>query len=84
MLILCQFSPTRHSDVERDHTNSELGRIQIQAKIMTQLTSTNKACTERVKRVWGEMLTTTSRDKDGEFSSLEEYVDFRVVDAGTS
>jgi hypothetical protein len=59
-----------------------LGKTQIQAKIMTQLTSTDKLCTQRLKKVWGEMLTTTVRDKDGDFASLEEYIDFRIVDTG--
>jgi len=49
---------------------------------MTQLTSTDKVCTQRVKHVWTEMLTTTLRDKDREFASLEDYVDFRIVDTG--
>jgi ophiobolin F synthase len=68
---------------EWNHTNPALGKTQIQAKIMTQLTSIDKVCTQRVKDVWQEMLTTTLRDKDREFTSLEEYVDFRIVDGGT-
>jgi hypothetical protein len=68
---------------EWDHVNPALGKTQIQAKIITQLTSMDKVCTQRVKDVWEEMLTTTLRDKDREFTSLEEYVDFRIVDGGT-
>lgn len=49
---------------------------------MTQLASVDKACTERVQHVWKEMLATTLRDKDKCFIDLEEYVDFRMVDAG--
>lgn len=49
---------------------------------MTQLASVDKACTERVKRVWKEMITTTLSDKDKQFASLDEYVDFRIVDTG--
>lgn len=49
---------------------------------MTQLASTDKACTERVERVWQEMISTTLRDKDKQFTSLDEYVDFRIVDTG--
>lgn len=54
----------------------------MQAKMMTQLTSIDKVCTERVKQVWGEMLTTTLRDKDRGFASLEEYLEFRIVNTG--
>jgi hypothetical protein len=50
--------------------------------MMTQLESTDKACTERIKYVWHEMLSTTLRDKDKQFASLEEYVDFRIIDTG--
>ena len=49
---------------------------------MTQLTSTDKVCTERIKHAWGEMMSTTVRDKNREFTSLEEYVDFRIIDTG--
>jgi hypothetical protein len=59
-----------------------LGKTQIQAKMMMQLASTDKACTERVKRVWQEMITTTLCDKDKQFASLDKYVDFRIVDTG--
>jgi hypothetical protein len=67
---------------ECSFTNPALGKTQIQAKIMTQLTATDKACAQRVKRVWQEMLCTTLRDKDRQFASLEDYVDFRIVDTG--
>jgi hypothetical protein len=50
--------------------------------MMTQLASIDKACTERVKNVWKEMITTTLRDKDKWFTDLEEYVNFRMIDTG--
>jgi len=50
--------------------------------MMTQLSSMDRACAERVKRVWKEMLSTTLRDKDKVFDSLEKYVDFRIIDTG--
>jgi hypothetical protein len=40
------------------------------------------SCTERVKRVWKEMITTTLQDKDKCFTTLEEYVNFRMIDTG--
>ncbi|RAR08378.1 terpenoid synthase [Stemphylium lycopersici] len=57
-----------------------LGKMQMQAKMMTQLSSMDSACTERIKRAWREMLSTTLRDKDKKFDSLEDYMDFRIVD----
>ncbi|KAI4940773.1 hypothetical protein J4E91_011217 [Alternaria rosae] len=71
-----------HNKHEWKNTNPALGKTQIQAKIMTQLASIDKGCTERVKRVWKEMIATTLRDKDKCFANLEEYVDFRMVDTG--
>lgn len=67
---------------EWSYTNPALGKTQIQAKMMMQLGSTDRECTKRVKLVWEEMLTTTLRDKDRDFASLEDYVDFRIVDTG--
>ncbi|USP73611.1 fusicoccadiene synthase [Curvularia clavata] len=74
--------PGRHENQEWKNTNPALGKTQIQAKMMTQLASADKACTERIKRVWQEMITTTLCDKDKQFTSLDEYVDFRIVDTG--
>jgi hypothetical protein len=71
-----------HDKHEWKNTNPALGRTQIQAKIMTQLASIDKSCTERVKNVWKEMITITLRDKDKCFTDLEGYVDFRMVDTG--
>jgi hypothetical protein len=54
----------------------------MQAKMVLQLMNTDEVCTERVMGVWKTMISTTLRDKDKEFSSLDEYVDFRIVDTG--
>ena len=69
-----RFPPTR--------ITPKLGKKQIQAKMMLQLKSTDKVCTERVAKVWEEMLSTTVEQKDRPFSSLEDYVDFRIIDTG--
>jgi hypothetical protein len=62
--------------------NPAIGKKQIEAKMVYHLTKTDKKCTERVMRVWKEMIATTVRDQDKNFRSLEEYVDFRIVDTG--
>jgi hypothetical protein len=54
----------------------------MQAKMILELTSIDKACSERILNVWKTMISTTLRDKEKEFQSLEEYVDFRIVDTG--
>ena len=59
-----------------------LGKKQIQAKMMLQLKSTDKVCTERITEVWEVMLSTTVEQKDRLFSSLKDYVDFRIIDTG--
>jgi hypothetical protein len=59
------------------------GRQQIQAKIMWQLNATDKICAARVMDTWKTMLSTTLRDKEKDFVDLEEYLDFRTIDAGT-
>jgi hypothetical protein len=63
-------------------TNPALGKKQIEAKMMLKLASTDAACTERLMRVWKEMLSTTVRDQNKHFGSLEEYIDFRIIDTG--
>ena len=58
------------------------GRKKIQAHMMHQLAAADRVCTDRVARVWKTMLATTHEGRCREFSSLEEYLDFRIVDTG--
>jgi hypothetical protein len=58
------------------------GRKQIQAKMMLGLTSTDRVCAERVLRVWKTMLSTTLKNKSKDFTTLEKYLDFRMIDTG--
>jgi ophiobolin F synthase len=48
---------------------------------MTQLASVDGICAERVKSSWKEAFAIGSANKNKQFASLEEYVDFRVVDS---
>jgi len=57
--------------------------MQIEAKIMMQLTSIDKVCAERIMQARRVMLARVDRDKDTCFANLEEYVEFRIIDAGT-
>ncbi|XP_014550358.1 hypothetical protein COCVIDRAFT_31875 [Bipolaris victoriae FI3] len=65
-------------------TNPTLGRAQIQAKIMKEITSVDQACAERFKRTFKEAIAIILREKGKRFGSLDEYLDFRLIDAGTS
>ncbi|KAL2166793.1 hypothetical protein VTG60DRAFT_2146 [Thermothelomyces hinnuleus] len=47
------------------------------------LNETDKVCAARVMDSWKTMLSTTLRDKAKNFSDLEEYLDFRIIDTGT-
>lgn len=40
----------------------------------------DKACSDRIMRVWKEMLSTTVRDQNKNLSSLEEHIAFRIVE----
>lgn len=50
--------------------------------MMLKLFSTDEQCAQRVKRVWKEMINTTLRCKDDSFNTLEDYVNFRIIDTG--
>jgi hypothetical protein len=58
------------------------GRKQMQSKMILQLMRTDKACAQRVMNTWTTMLLTTLKHKSDTFSSLEEYLDFRITDTG--
>lgn len=47
-----------------------------------QLADTDSKCAERVISVWESMLKTTLRDKTCDFDTLDDYLDFRIIDTG--
>ncbi|KAI6777686.1 isoprenoid synthase domain-containing protein [Emericellopsis cladophorae] len=67
---------------ETNRKDVQSGQKQIQAKMMLQLSSTDPASAKRVMDVWKTMLSTTLRHKTNDFGSLDEYLDFRIVDTG--
>ncbi|KAF1941360.1 terpenoid synthase [Clathrospora elynae] len=62
--------------------NPAQGKTFIQAAMMSRLNAADDTCTERIQLAWKDMLRTTIRCKDTPFASLEEYIDFRIVDTG--
>ncbi|KAK3081840.1 hypothetical protein LTS18_000670, partial [Coniosporium uncinatum] len=60
------------------------GAKQMQAKMLLELSSVDARCAERVKDVWKTMVSTTFREKSksGSFGSIQEYIDFRIIDTG--
>jgi len=58
------------------------GAKQIQAKMIHELMSIDSACAKRVVDAWKTMASTTTRDKSKDFQSIDEYVDFRIIDTG--
>lgn len=50
--------------------------------MILELTTMDKICTKRVTDVWQTMISTTLREKDRQFTSLEDYVAFRIIDTG--
>ncbi|KAM0293796.1 hypothetical protein ACHAPQ_011024 [Fusarium lateritium] len=51
-------------------------------KIIDQLMQTDEVCARRIAKVWEEMIATTIKNKSVSFTSMEEYLEFRIVDAG--
>ncbi|GFF26184.1 fusicoccadiene synthase [Aspergillus lentulus] len=70
-------------ETEYRTVRSTLGSKQIQSKMIIELLSIDKLCAEVVIDVWKTMIATTAKlDKARPFSSLEEYVDYRIIDTG--
>ncbi|KAL4816983.1 isoprenoid synthase domain-containing protein [Aspergillus spinulosporus] len=58
-------------------------RLTIQSKMLLELLSIDAPCAEVVINSWKTMISTTAKqDKKRVFGSLDEYVDFRIVDMG--
>jgi hypothetical protein len=69
-------------DAETSSSEVKVKRKQLQANMMLRLTSTDERCAKRVLKVWKTMLSTTIKDKTKTFNTLEEYLEFRIVDTG--
>jgi hypothetical protein len=48
--------------------------------MMLELNATDKVAAERIADRWKTMLSTTVRERGRDFSDLEDYLDFRIVD----
>ncbi|KAH6843366.1 isoprenoid synthase domain-containing protein [Chaetomium sp. MPI-CAGE-AT-0009] len=69
-------------ELETARPNLKAGRKQIQAKIVSMLSETDKIGAARIMDVWKTMLSRTLRDKTKDFANLEEYIEFRSIDTG--
>lgn len=71
------------SETEYRTVRSTTGTKQIQSKMMLELLSIDVPCANVVIESWKEMVgTTASRDKTSIFESMEDYVDYRIIDTG--
>lgn len=71
------------SETENRTVRSTTGTKQIQSKLLLELLSIDKPCAEVVIASWKEMVATTaSRDKSCIFDTIEDYVDYRIIDTG--
>lgn len=51
--------------------------------MLLELLAIDKPCAEVFIQSWKEMVATTaSRDKSSLFATLDEYVDYRIIDTG--
>ncbi|KAL2851125.1 isoprenoid synthase domain-containing protein [Aspergillus pseudoustus] len=70
-------------DTEYRTVRSILGTKQIQSKMLLELLAIDAPCAEVVITSWKEMIATTAKqDKTRGFDTLEEYVDYRIIDTG--
>ncbi|KAJ6104679.1 isoprenoid synthase domain-containing protein [Penicillium sp. IBT 18751x] len=71
------------NETEYRTVRSTTGTKQIQSKMLLELLSIDKLCAEVVISSWKEMVATTaSRDKSCIFDTIEDYVDYRIIDTG--
>ncbi|CEN60910.1 hypothetical protein ASPCAL07581 [Aspergillus calidoustus] len=70
-------------ETEYRTVRSILGTKQIQSKMLLELLAIDARCAEVVINSWKEMISTTAKqDKTQAFDTLEEYVDYRIIDTG--
>ncbi|KAJ9663560.1 hypothetical protein H2198_000826 [Neophaeococcomyces mojaviensis] len=64
-------------------SRSMIGSKQIQSRVMLELMSIDPVCAQVCVDAWKVMADTTSkRDKNIPFSSMEEYLEYRIIDTG--
>ena len=71
----------------RGHQSSKLrsvvGSKQIQSKMMLEMLSVDPECANAAIDAWRVMVDTTSkRDKNIPFTTMEDYIEYRIVDTG--
>ncbi|KAF1941380.1 terpenoid synthase [Clathrospora elynae] len=78
--------PQNDAKNEWEYMDPAQGKTFIQAQMIAQLAAadSDQACSKRIMRTWQTMLTTTLHGKDKAFTSLDEYLDFRIVDTGAN
>ncbi|PYI01416.1 geranylgeranyl pyrophosphate synthase [Aspergillus sclerotiicarbonarius CBS 121057] len=70
-------------EAEYRTVRSITGTKQIQSKMLLELLSIDPQCGEVVLDAWKTMIDTTAKqDKTRTFNSLQEYVDYRIIDTG--
>jgi hypothetical protein len=67
---------------KESNRRAQSGIRSMHEKIMNQLIQTDETCAKRIAKVWKEMIATTIKDKSVSFNSIEEYLEFRMVDTG--
>lgn len=71
------------SETDYRTVRSATGTKQIQSKMLLELLAVDKPCAEVFIDSWKEMVATTaSRDKSCLFATLDDYVDYRIIDTG--
>ena len=74
------FGPRGH---QLSQLRSVVGSKQIQSKMMLEMLSVDLECANAVIDAWRVMVDTTSkRAKTTPFTNMEDYIDYRIVDAG--
>lgn len=69
------------SETDYRTVRSATGTKQIQSKMLLELQAVDNPCAEVSIDSWKEMVATTaSRDKSCLFTTLDEYVDYRIIE----
>ncbi|EKJ68362.1 hypothetical protein FPSE_11370 [Fusarium pseudograminearum CS3096] len=61
---------------------AEAGLRLLYERCISQLLQTDEVCAKRIAKTWKDAINTTTEDKDVDFKSIKDYLEFRMIDTG--
>ncbi|CAF3475644.1 unnamed protein product [Fusarium graminearum] len=83
-----EFAFLHDSVLESENTSpesemqAEAGLRLLYERCISRLLQTDEVCAKKIAKTWKDAINTTTKDKNVDFQSIEDYLEFRMIDTG--